>query len=176
MKLFDLNILTEAELSRRPVYVFRRPNRAGVDKYLFVKHDGPQKTITLNPTGDSRLLFYTNREDAERRLQKFNDPLIKLSIIPISQIGYIERIANKRPDESGYVLFFQTPMGSELGYQAIMPSGKYKYVVGKSKEAQRNRVLKFDNVRDAAYFARYYFPNEKVSIRPVKPTEDSTTT
>jgi hypothetical protein len=168
MKLFDLNILTEAELRNRPVYVFRKVDRAGESQYAFVKREGPQSTITFNPTGDSNLLFYTNREDAEHRLSKFDDSSVKLSIIPISQIRPIENKANKRPDQSGYVLFFRTPKGDDLGYQAIMPNGKYKYVVGKSREAHRNRVLKFDNPRDAAYFARYYFPDQEVAIRPVE--------
>lgn len=168
MKYFELNILTEAELRDRPVYVFRRPNREGAMKYLFVKHDGPNKTITLAPAGESNLLFYTNREDAERALQKFNDPLIKLSLMPISQIRYIEKKFNKKPDESGYVLLFQTPNGQEFGYRAVTPDGKYSYTVGKSKYAQRNKILKFDNPKDASYFARHYFPGERVAIRPVE--------
>lgn len=173
MKLFDLNILTEAELGNRPVYVFRRINRDEKSQYAFVKHDGPNSVITFNPTGDSRLLFYTNGDSAKARLEKFNDPSIKLSIIPISQIRNIENIANKKPDESGYVLFFQTPEGDSLGYQAIFPNGKYQYVVGKSKAAQRNRILKFNSAKDAAYFASYHYPGKKVAIRPV---EGSTTT
>jgi len=173
MKLFDLNILTEAELGNRPVYVFRRINRDGKSQYAFVKHEGPTSTITFNPTGDSRLLFYTSGETARVRLQKFNDPSIKLSVMPISQIRNIERIANKKPDESGYVLFFQTPSGEDFGYQAIFPNGKYQYVVGKSKAAQRNRILKFNSAKDASYFASHYFPGKRVAVRPV---EGSTTT
>lgn len=168
MKLFDLNILTEAELGNRPVYVFRRVNREGRSQYAFVKYEGPKPTITFNPTGDSRLLFYTNGEDAKTRLQRFNDPSIKLSIVPIGQIRNIESIVNKKPDESGYVLFFQTPEGEGLGYQAIFPNGKYQYVVSKSKAAQRNRILKFNSAKDAAYFASYYYPGKKVAIRPVE--------
>lgn len=173
MKLFDLNILTEAELGQRPVYVFRRLNRDGKSQYAFVKYDGPTPVITFNPTGESRLLFYTNGDSAKTRLEKFNDPTIKLSLIPISQIRNIEHIANKKPDESGYVLFFQTPDGENLGYQAIYPNGKYRYVVGKSKTAQRNRILKFNSAKDASYFATYHFPGKRVAVRPV---EGSTTT
>jgi hypothetical protein len=170
MKILELNIFTEAELRDRPVYVFRRVDRTGQSRYAFVKHDGPKTTLTFSPTGEANLLFYTSRDAAETSLQKINDPSIKLSIIPISQIRYLERKTIKKPDDTGYALYLKSPQGdSDFGYQAIMPNGSYQYVVGKSRKAQRNRLLKFDSPKDASYFARRYFRDNEVQIRPVSP-------
>jgi len=168
MKIFDLNIISETELKNRPVYVFRKTDRTGESRYVFVKHDGQRKTLTFNPTGDSNILFYTNGESAKASLQKLNDPSIKLSVVPIGQLEYLENKIAKKLDKN-YILFIRTDQGDlDAGYQAIMPDGSYKYVVGKSKKTNRNKILKFNNPKDASYFARRYFRDKEVQIRPVE--------
>lgn len=168
MKFLELDIFSEAELRSRPVYVFRRVDRAGQSKYAFVMDKNGRRVATFEPSGNANLLFYTSRESAENSLQRMNDPSIKLSIVPMSSISTLEKSSIKQPDASHYVLYVKDDDRNwNLAYQAIYDDGEYTYTVGKSGIAKRNRLLKFNNPKDAAYFANRYYKGKPIQVRPV---------